>query len=193
MGTADYKSLQKTTGKKRITILQSIRPLIRRRLINEGREDPNHSKSRRIFKPTEKGVFCIMSIHSNTHTIDKVHYLPQILRIYKDFMNDRVGWRSRSEEYWIRIFVDPVYLYDLFDENGKCVIRDETDIWKFFIKNTLMEQLQEKYFDIENIFSGGGTWMNLAQDVGPIGGSAMVKILKTIRNDLDEFITVLSG
>jgi hypothetical protein len=108
-------------------------------------------------------------------------------------MNDRVGWRSRSEEYWIRIFVDPVYLYDLFDENGKCVIRDETDIWKFFIKNTLMEQLQEKYFDIENIFSEGGTWMNLAQDVGPIGGSAMVKILKTIRNDLDEFITVLSG
>jgi hypothetical protein len=124
--------------------------------------------------------------------IDKVHSLPNILQVYKDFVNDRVGWRSRSEEDWIRIFVEAIYRYDLFDNYGKCIPKGETGLWKFFIRTIVMEQLRNKNFDIENIFSPGGTWVNLAQDIGPIGGSAMIDILKKIRDDLDEFIAVLS-
>jgi hypothetical protein len=131
--------------------------------------------------------------YSILNKIDGVHLLPNIIRVYKEFVSVRVGWRSRSEEDWIRIFVDTVNKYDLFDEKGECIIKDETDLWKFFIKSILMEQLQKKYFDVENIFSEGGTWINLAQDVGPIGGSDMVKILEKIRDDLNEFITILSG
>lgn len=93
----------------------------------------------------------------------------------------------------MRIFVEAMYRYDLFDDKGKCIVKDETDLWKFFIRTIIMEQLQNKYFDIEDIFSEGGTWMNLAQNVGPIGGSAMVNILIKIRNDLDGFIAELSS
>lgn len=190
----DYKSLGKAMGRSRITILQSLRPLIGRRLIDEERKDPLNRKSKRIFKPTDRGIFYSISKHySIMNEIDKARSLPTILYVCKEFVKDRAGWRSESEEAWMRIFVEAMYRYDLFDDNGKCIVKDETDLWKFFIRTIVMEQLQNKYLDIEDIFSEGGTWMNLAQNVGPIGGSAMVNILIKIRNDLDGFITELSS
>lgn len=190
----DYKSLMKATGRSRITIRQSLRPLIRIHLIDEEMQDPLHRKSKRIFYPTDRGIFYTISKQfSIMNEIDKVHSLPTIIQVCKEFVKIRAGWRSRSEEDWMRIFVEAMYRSDLFDDNGKCIVKDETDLWKFFIRTMVMEQLQDKYFDIENIFSQGGTWMNLAQSVGPIGGGAMFNILKKIRDDLDEFMVELSS
>lgn len=193
---ADYNSLTEGTKRNRVTILQSIQSLIKRRLINEERQNPHHSKSKRIFKPTDRGVFySISEDHSTMHKIDKAHSLPTILQVYKDFLKIRVGvvWKSRTEEDWIRIFSDAMYRYDMFDNNGKCILSDETDLWKFFIRLEVLEQLQDKYSNIENIFYQGGIWMNLAQKIGPIGGKTMIDILKKIRNDLDYFIEIFTS
>jgi hypothetical protein len=53
---ANYKSISKETDKDRITILQSLQPLLRGHYINKLKLVPHYEKSRLSFEPTQKGI-----------------------------------------------------------------------------------------------------------------------------------------
>ena len=76
---ADFKTICKETGKKRTTIIQSIDPMIRRRLINKIRVDPLLVKSRVIFVPTYKGKSYLEAFGLNVEDIFRTETDPNIL------------------------------------------------------------------------------------------------------------------
>jgi predicted transcriptional regulator len=53
---ADYKTISKATDRDRITILQSLQPLMKGHYINKEKLVPDQEKSKLIFKPTQKGM-----------------------------------------------------------------------------------------------------------------------------------------
>ena len=53
---SDYSSLSQSLGKDRITILQSIKSLIKNAFVVEENISPHHKKSKRIFQPTVQGI-----------------------------------------------------------------------------------------------------------------------------------------
>src|SRR4051812_1686083 len=54
---ADYKTISKETDRDRITILQSLQPLMKHHYVYKQKIDPNRIKSKLIFKPTDKGMY----------------------------------------------------------------------------------------------------------------------------------------
>jgi len=76
---ADFKSVCKETGRNRTTIIQSIEPMIRRRLIKKIRVDPLLIKSRVIFEPTYKGKSDAEAFGLNVKDIFRTEKDPDIL------------------------------------------------------------------------------------------------------------------
>lgn len=75
----DFKSICKETGRNRTTIIQSIEPMIRRRLINKIKVDPLLVKSRVIFEPTYKGASYAEAFGLNVKDIFRTEKDPNIL------------------------------------------------------------------------------------------------------------------
>ena len=178
------------TGRDRITILQSLRILVKRKLVYEMRSDSQYEKSKRHFKPTDKGkFFCILGKYSTISNIDRIHSLPGILEIYNVYADDAkdMGY-TRPKDETIN-FVASLCHYDLFDDSGKCLLKDEIDLLKYYVKKSVQEKLADKYFDIENILSPS-TWIYMASETGGVS-PRLKEIAIKIRRDLDEIIEFL--
>lgn len=207
---AEYKSIMKATGKSRITILQSLRLLTDRHLVHELRQDPEYEKSKRIFKPTDKGIlFCILNEYdleiidktengsgilrdenSIMTEIEKFQPLPSIIHIYNKRITDSLRFGLPGPRLRMPDFITSLCQHDLFDDDGMCLLKDETHLMKYFIRKILLEKLSEKHCDIQNIFEGD-IWISLAYEMSGVSGDVR-QILIKIRKDLDEYIKLFS-
>jgi hypothetical protein len=149
---ADYKSISKATGRDRITILQSLQPLMKHHYIYKQKIDPNRIKGKLIFKPTQKGIaYAIAFLGTDFNQILKAQQDASKITKYNQFIeqiNDP-ELRKRLSEYTIRKFIE----YDLFDDEGRIMVSSRQDMLKQGFRMGILEQAKDKDFNPYNLFN----------------------------------------
>jgi hypothetical protein len=149
---ADYKTISKETDRDRITILQSLQPLIKRNYVYKEKIDPHLIKSKLIFKPTDKGMaYSIAVLGIDINDVIKAHADANSLVKYNDLIKNISNpiQRKRLEREMVKVLL----LYDLFDDNGKIIVTDGKEFLKQFIRIGLFNLTADKYYDPENLFT----------------------------------------
>jgi hypothetical protein len=149
---ADYKTISKETDRDRITILQSLQPLIKRNFVYKEKIDPHLIKSKLIFKPTHKGMaYSIAILGVDIDTVRKAHVNAEVLVEYNDLIKNIANpiLRKQLEREMIKVLV----IYNLFDDKGKMIITDRKGYLKQGIRIGLFKVTKDKYYDPENLFT----------------------------------------
>ncbi|MGC1131370.1 MAG: hypothetical protein WA941_01000 [Nitrososphaeraceae archaeon] len=194
--SADYKSIMKTTKRKRITALQSLKILIERHLIYQEKVNPGYKKSKLIFKATERGIFNVIGhtdlwkIQDIVNQIESAHALPSILKQYKERIKKKPSDSSSPSEL-IQEFALYMKFNDLFDEDGFSLIKEICDLWKHEVRLWMFERLSNKYFDIENLFGSHIRYVYENFFIPPYR-PGLKEALIEIRKNLDDCIHQLS-
>ena len=188
---ADYKSISKATSRDRITILQSLQPLMKRQYVYKQKIDPDRIKSKLIFKPTDKGMaYSIASLGVDIDDVRKVHVDADVLVEYNDLIKkiDNPLQRKQFEREIIKVLV----LYNLFDDKGKTIITNRKGFLKQGIRIGIFNLTADKYYDPENLF----TPQVVKRLKGIVGTSELKEFkefLMKIRKNLDLSIKQLSA
>ena len=149
---ADYKTISKETDRDRITILQSLQPLIKRNYVYKEKVDPHLIKSKLIFKPTDKGIaYSIAILGVDIDDIRKAHVNAVELAKYNDLIKKvaKPLGRKQLEREATRVLV----MYDLFDDKGKTIMTDRKAYLKQGIRIVLFNLTADKYYDPEKLFT----------------------------------------
>src|SRR5215210_5102416 len=99
---ADYKTISKETDRDRITILQSLKPLIRHRYIRPVKLNPKQAKSKLTFKPTDKGtMYSIAYMGVDIDAIRRAQLPDNVLESHKVFEQEipSLGVRKQFEQH----------------------------------------------------------------------------------------------
>jgi hypothetical protein len=188
---ADYKTISKTTGRDRITILQSLQPLMKRHYIYKQKIDPTRIKSKLIFKPTDKGMaYSIANLDVDIDDVRKAHVDADVLVEYNDLIKniDNRIQRKQFEREMIKVLV----MYNLFDDKGKTIITDRKGFLKQGIRIGLFNLTADKYYDPENLFTPQVV-ERLKEMFSTYELKELKEFLMKIRNNLDLSIKQLSN
>jgi hypothetical protein len=188
---ADYKTISKETGKDRITILQSLQPLMKRQYVYKQKIEPSRIKSKLIFRPTDKGMaYSIASLGVDIDDVRKAHVDADVLVEYNDLIKkiDNPLQRKQFEREMIKVLAR----YNLFDDKGKTIITDRKAFLKQGIRIGLFNLTADKYYDPENLFTP-----QVVERLKGIVGTSELKefkeFLMKIRKNLDLSIKQLSA
>jgi predicted transcriptional regulator len=188
---ADYKTISKETGRDRITILQSLQPLMKRQYVYKQKIDPDRIKSKLIFKPTDKGMaYSIAILGVDIDDVRKAHLDADVLVEYNELIKkiDNPLQRKQFEREMIKVLV----LYNLFDDKGKTIITNRKGFLKQGIRIGIFNLTADKYYDPENLFTP-----QVVERLKGIVGTSELKefkeFLMKIRKNLDLSIKQLSA
>jgi hypothetical protein len=185
---ANYKTISKETGRDRITILQSLRPLIRHRYIRPEKLNPNQVKSKLVFRPTEKGImYSTAYLGSDIYIIIEAHVKGDTLTDYRAFLQQVPDPQGRKSQAHLEAQV--ILNHDLFDENGDLIFRDREQYLKQGLRIKLFEQTSDKRFDIEELFKFP---LDKIKTAHPTEVRVLRDLLVKIRNNLDAAILQLA-
>jgi hypothetical protein len=188
---ADYKTISKETDRDRITILQSLQPLIKRHYIYKQKIDPNRIKSKLIFKPTQKGIayaIAFLGVDSN-HIMKAQDDASQIIKYNKfiEQINDSKLRKQLAESMMTKLIE-----YDLFDDKGSIIITSRQDMIKQGFRMAILEQAKDKDFDPHNLFNPQSVKL-LTKIYNPDELKEFKESLIRIKNNLELTIEQLSG
>lgn len=189
---ADYKTISKDTDRDRITILQSLRPLISHKYVSQIRSNPERPKSKLVFKPTDKGtMYSIAYLGVNIDAIRRAQLSLDVLENYDAFLEEvpDVDVRKQLEQYSPKLLVD----YDLFDENGKSIISDQKEFAKQGLRISLFELIGDKHFNIEELFVFKKGYLFSRKAMHPTDVKIFKDVFLKIRNNLDSSLKKLSN
>jgi hypothetical protein len=188
---ADYKTISKETDRDRITILQSLQPLIKRNYVYKEKIEPHLIKSKLIFKPTDKGMaYSIAILGVDIDDVRKAHLDADVLVEYNELIKkiDNPLQRKQFEREMIKVLV----LYNLFDDKGKTIITNRKGFLKQGIRIGIFNLTADKYYDPENLFTP-----QVVERLKGIVGTSELKefkeFLMKIRKNLDLSIKQLSA
>ena len=188
---ADYKTISKETAKDRITILQSLQSLMKRQYVYKQKIEPDHIKSKLIFRPTDKGMaYSIARLDVDIDDVRKVHVDADVLVEYNDLIKNITNRLQRKQ--FEREMIKVLLLYNLFDDKGKTIITDRKGFLKQGIRIGLFNLTANKYYNPENLFTP-----QVVERLKEIFNTSELKELKEflmkIRNNLDLSIKQLSN
>jgi len=146
-----YLSLTRNLNRDRITILQSVKWLIKNGFIVEEYTDPNHRKSKRIFTPTEKGL-CYSIAYLDANIDDTIKHVggESELYKYKEFTNSVKDYEAR--EQFMRNSAKLVLDLGNFDKRGKSIVKDDKKLFQLGLASSLTYLTSDKNFDVEKFF-----------------------------------------
>jgi predicted transcriptional regulator len=184
---ADYKSISKATGRDRITILQSLQPLMKRQYIYKQKIDPDRIKSKLIFKPTDKGKYYALAyLDLDYEDMIKANLDVNDISKYNEFIKSIPDYTKRKEIIYntAKLAVE----HNIFNKKGKLIASGSPEeIFQQGLKLSLLESVRNKdfnaksYFNIESIES-------LAKVTTPDELKEMKGYLMNMRNNLDLII-----
>lgn len=186
---ADYKSISKYVDKDRITIKQSIDSLIKKKYIKQGKENPNREKSKLFFNLTHKGL-----IYSVAFLDGKINNLKNFKdNQFHGFLKYLSEIPKPKEAERFKALVCLGFLnYDLFNDDGSMICKNEYDIAKEMFRIFLLYKTQDKYFDIEKLFlpeESGFDFMRKNHNINPL----LKKILIKLKENIEKSIISLSS
>lgn len=177
---SDYSSLSQSLGKDRITILQSIKSLIKNAFVVEENISPHHKKSKRIFQPTVKGIcYSIAYLDASIDDMIKLFGDQGELAKYREFVTGVSDYRARVE--FMRNCAKLMLELGLFDETGKSKVTSGKELFKIGLASSLVSLSSERNFDASKFFK------NQSPD-------ALKKILtKSELKEIKNYLTELKG
>lgn len=147
---ADFKSICKETDKKRTTIIQSIEPMIKRRLIGKVRVDPLLVKSRVIFTPTYKGKcyaeadgIQVEEIFHTEKDADIVSYLQVVEQVSE----------ASQRKVMLRELAFNMLDLQIIDKQGNIKTDDKISALKDAFSDALTSLIQETDYDERCFFN----------------------------------------
>ena len=159
--------------------------MIRKGYIRSLKLNPNQVKSKLVFRPTAKGViYSRAGLGVNTDAMIGAQLEKDELVKVREFLT-KVPDPGRREHYRdteAQMFLD----YDLFDESGNLMFKDQKDYLKQGLRILLFEQTTDKRFDIEDLFRFRFEERKVAH---PTELRLLRDILCKIRQNIDEAIT----
>jgi hypothetical protein len=184
----DFKRICRETGKKRTTIIQSIEPMIKARLIIKSKVDPLLIKSRVIFRPTYKGKCYAESygmkaeeIFSTDKDKDVVRYL-QIVGRLSDASQRRVMMRELASN-----MLD----LSIIDKRGNIKTQDKILALKDAFIDALTSLIQESEYDARSFLNDETTqWFSKYFSFDEI--IELKRKLLRIKNNADSTLRILS-
>ncbi len=173
---ADYSSLVNDLGKDRITVLQSIKSLVRHHFVNEKKINANQEKSKIIFHPSEKGIcYSIAFLNMNVDDAIKLFGQEDELAKYREFIGGVADYQGRAE--FMKNSCKLMLELNLFDEHGKSKVSDRKRLFQIGFVTALMSLTASGKFDAGDFF-------------GKQTSESMKKVLT--KSELKEFQNYLS-
>lgn len=185
---ADYKTVSKETNRDRVTILQSLKPLIKRKYIRSIKLNPTRIKSKLVFRPTEKGMMystAYLGVHMDD--IRDAQLEDDALKNYRVFLKEVRDPRMRKQLEQLE--PQTILSHDLFDENGDLIFRNREEYLKQGLRIMVLGQTSDKRFDIEDLFKFPFDQIKAAH---PIEVDLFKDMLIKIRNNLEASLKQLS-
>jgi hypothetical protein len=186
---ADYKTLSKATDRDRITLLQSLQSLMKHRLVDKEKDNPNLVKSKLIFNPTHKGkIYASTSLGIDDDAIRNAQSDDNERRRYDEFIKQvpNPAERKRNER---RVMKD-LLLENLFHEDGN--IPDIDKLLNQLLRTRLLRFIKSRNFDINELFTPAG--MNTLKAISaPSELREFKELLILLRKNLDSTIKSLSN
>jgi predicted transcriptional regulator len=190
---ADYKTISKETDRDRITILQSLQSLIKRRYIQKQKLEPEHVKSKLIFKPTRKGM--IYAIGHLEVPYDKVlnahpdaEQLLEYDNPYLEYLSDPIQL-NRIMYYWLKALLDK----KAFDNEGRLTSsKNKQNTVKLASLRAMLNLFADKEFDPNTLFKSKDQSMK-SKPVVRREFQELRKSLQRIKNNLDLTIDRLNA
>jgi hypothetical protein len=185
---ATYKTLMLYTDRDRITILQSIKPLIKHRYIEEKRLNAEIEKSKLIFSPTPKGFSYAWALRLvNTNDITKIKKDDTIID-YVKFI-DEVFAPLQHKEMLGLLFAELAngrLDYEENDENRK------KNLIKESFSSALFALIQKENYDSKFLLDNSTVeWLKKLYSIKEL--KMMKRHLIQIKNNVDDTIKGLSG
>jgi len=188
VNNATYKTLMQYTDRDRITILQSIKPLIKYRYIEEKRLNPEVEKSKLIFSSTSKGFSYAWALGLvNTKDITKIKKDDTIID-YVKFIGE-VFTPLQHKEMLGLLFTELANGSLDYEENNE---DRKKDLIKESFRSALFALIQKENYD-SHFLSDNRTveWLRKLYSIEEL--KMMKRHFIQIKNNLDDTIKRLPG
>jgi predicted transcriptional regulator len=151
---ADYKTISKATDRDRITILQSLQPLMKGHYVSKEKVVPHHEKSKLIFEPTQKGMIYSLAF-LNVKVDDVIKSYQDICQItsYTEFIKSISDGQLRNN--LVKEYAKLIAEQNAFDDKGNIKKYFEGDYYAkddVFREKVLQESISKGEFS-QNIDS----------------------------------------
>ena len=151
---ADYRTLSKATDRDRITLLQSLQSLIKRRLVEKENTNVDRRRIKLIFKPTDKGkIYASTSLGIDRDAIRNAQY-DDIERMRYDEFIKQVPNQAERKRIERRVMED-LLQENLFQDDGN--IPDMDKLLNQLLRVRLLKFVKSRNFDINEQFTPVGT------------------------------------
>jgi len=126
---ADYKTISKATDRDRITILQSLQPLMKGHYVSKEKVVPDYEKSKLIFKPTQKGMIYSLAF-LNVKVDDVLESYQNICQItsYVEFIKSVSNDQLRND--LVKDYAKLIAEQNAFDDKGNIIKYFEGDYYR---------------------------------------------------------------
>jgi predicted transcriptional regulator len=123
---ADYKTISKATDRDRITILQSLQPLMKGHYVSKEKVVPHHEKSKLIFESTQKGMIYSLAF-LNVKVDDVIKSYQDICQItsYTEFIKSISDGQLRNN--LVKEYAKLIAEQNAFDDKGNIIKYFEGD------------------------------------------------------------------
>jgi predicted transcriptional regulator len=117
---ADYKTISKATDRDRITILQSLQPLMKGHYVSKEKVVPENEKSKLIFKPTQKGmVYSLAFLNVNVDDVLKSYQDICQITNYTEFIKSISDYQLRDN--LVNDYAKLIAEQNAFDDKGNII------------------------------------------------------------------------
>ena len=188
---ADYPILQKETKKARTTIIQSLSPLRKHSYVWIQKIEPEHTRSKIYFRPTDKGLFyavAFLDIESDK-TIQM--YRGEMIKEYSECIKS-IPDRNIRKEFLVQI-AKIIMKYNLFDKKGTFIFENAQaqEAIGLGIRYSLLELAKGNYFGATPLLGQNPTEI-LRKICGPNELNEIRIFLQNMRKNIDSVIKGLS-
>ena len=189
----NFTTISTELKRNRLTIRQSIDSLSKNENITIESLNPAKKKSKKIFKPTIKGLAIGLGyldikfeqIKNNSEKVTNMH-------TYQEF-KDKMG--AEKLNYFLKSCSKGLLDYELIDNDLNQIMSDSYSFVKFLLRILSLDILRNKDFDIENLFllyPNENFYKENVRDMIPLQILKLQKkILVKIRDNLQKTINLL--
>lgn len=186
---ADYPILQKETKRARTTIIQSLGPLRKHGYVWIQKVEPEHTRSKIYFRPTQRGLFYAIAFFDiDPDKIIQTYMGEEMIKGYNEYIKTISDYNLRKE---FLVQTAKIYMkYNPFDKNGTFIFKNAQEALGLGFKHSLLELAKG------NNFEAAPLSQNLTEILHKICGPNELNevrvFLQNIRSNIDSIVKGLS-
>ena len=187
---ADYKIIVKETNRRRTTIIQSLKPILRHHFVTAEKVYPKQKNSKLIFKITHKGLFyCIAFLNMDYDEMIRLYYHRASSPIPRQVLNFVPDYAGRKE--FMKQTALLLMNLNQFDNEGTLPTTDMQQAMNLGFKMSILESVKEEEFSSTKLFEDL-TIKELSKICRPQEKKELIKFLKNMVKNVNSVITYLS-